>query len=95
MILISRNIGEGRGFAQECALFCKERKIGEAGKFLVRLLPPHAFFSEKRRRGENASVVVGGERKKVALIACMRKLLTILNAMLRNEEPWRKLTLKA
>lgn len=27
--------------------------------------------------------------KKVALVACMRKLLTILNAMLRHGEYWR------
>lgn len=30
-----------------------------------------------------------GKRKKVALVACMRKLLTILNAMLRDNKPWR------
>ncbi len=29
-----------------------------------------------------------GKPKKVALIACMRKLLTILNAMLRNQSSW-------
>lgn len=29
-----------------------------------------------------------GKAKKVALIACMRKLLTILNAMLRKDEVW-------
>ncbi len=29
-----------------------------------------------------------GKPKKVALTACMRKLLTILNAMLRNATPW-------
>lgn len=29
-----------------------------------------------------------GKAKKVALIACMRKLLTILNAMLRKSEEW-------
>lgn len=29
-----------------------------------------------------------GKPKKVALVACMRKLLTILNAMLRNNEEW-------
>jgi transposase len=31
----------------------------------------------------------GGKRKKVALVACMRKLLTILNAMLRRRSPWK------
>jgi transposase len=30
-----------------------------------------------------------GKRKKVALVACMRKLLTILNAMLRDRSPWK------
>lgn len=30
-----------------------------------------------------------GKRKKVALVACMRKLLTIVNAMLREKQPWR------
>jgi len=29
-----------------------------------------------------------GKEKKVAIIACMRKLLVILNAMLRDLEPW-------
>jgi transposase len=29
-----------------------------------------------------------GKPKKVALVACMRKLLTILNAMLRGGTPW-------
>jgi len=30
-----------------------------------------------------------GKLKKIALIACMRKLLTILNAMLKHRTPWR------
>jgi transposase len=30
-----------------------------------------------------------GKEKKVALIACMRKFLTILNAMLRDQQPFR------
>ena len=30
-----------------------------------------------------------GKKKKVALVACMRKLLTILNDMVRNNESWR------
>jgi len=29
-----------------------------------------------------------GKKKKIALIACMRKLLCILNAMLRDQETW-------
>jgi transposase len=33
-----------------------------------------------------------GKEKKVALTACMRKLLVILNSMMRTNEPWRSLT---
>ena len=29
-----------------------------------------------------------GKKPKVAIVACMRKLLTILNAMLKNKTPW-------
>ena len=29
-----------------------------------------------------------GKAKKVALVACMRKLLNILNAMVKNQQPW-------
>ncbi len=34
-------------------------------------------------------LVGSGKPKKVALVACMRKLLTILNAMMRERTPWR------
>jgi transposase len=34
-------------------------------------------------------LVTAGKRRKVALVACMRKLLTILNAILRDRAPWR------
>jgi transposase len=34
-------------------------------------------------------LVASGKAKKVALVACMRKLLVILNAMLRDQKPWR------
>jgi len=36
-----------------------------------------------------ARLVTAGKAKKVALVACMRKLLTILNAMLATGTPWR------
>lgn len=29
-----------------------------------------------------------GKPRRVAIVACMRKLLTILNAMLRDQAPW-------
>lgn len=34
-------------------------------------------------------LVEAGKRKKVALVACMHKLLTILNAIIRTRTPWR------
>src|SRR5215218_153042 len=34
-------------------------------------------------------LLAAGKPKKVALVACMRKLLVILNAILRNRTPWR------
>jgi len=37
------------------------------------------FYERLRKHGKIA---------KVALIACMRKLLTILNFMLKNLQPW-------
>jgi transposase len=33
-------------------------------------------------------LVAAGKPPKVALIACMRRLLTILNAMMKTEQPW-------
>lgn len=33
-------------------------------------------------------LVAAGKLKKVALVACMRKLLTILNAMVKSQTPW-------
>ena len=40
----------------------------------------HAFYQR---------LVASGKLRKVALVACMRKLLTILNAMLRTNSPWK------
>jgi transposase len=33
-------------------------------------------------------LIAAGKAKKVAITACMRKLLTILNAMVRDKKPW-------
>ena len=35
-----------------------------------------------------ARLRAAGKLPKVALVACMRKLLTILNAIIRNQKPW-------
>jgi transposase len=36
-----------------------------------------------------ARLVAAGKMKMVALVAAMRKLLVILNAILKNGRPWR------
>ncbi len=41
----------------------------------------HAFYTR---------LVAAGKAKKVALTACMRKLLTILNAILKQQVPWQE-----
>jgi transposase len=33
--------------------------------------------------------VTAGKPKKLALVACMRKLLTMLNTIVRTKTPWR------
>jgi transposase len=33
-------------------------------------------------------LVAQGKHKKVAIVACMRKLITILNAMVRDKQSW-------
>ena len=40
-------------------------------------------------------LLAAGKAKKVALTACMRKLLTILNAMLKHRAPWQPLAFQA
>jgi len=40
-------------------------------------------------------LLAAGKPKKVALTACMRKLLTILNAMLKHRAPWQPLAFQA
>ena len=37
-------------------------------------------------------LLAAGKPKKLALTACMRKMLTILNAMLKHRSPWRNTT---
>ena len=36
----------------------------------------------------HSRLIAAGKPKKVAIVACMRKLLTILNAMLRDRAAW-------
>ena len=46
----------------------------------IRWKPPlRAFYHQ---------LCAAGKAKKVALTACRRKLLTLLNALLRDQPPW-------
>ena len=36
-------------------------------------------------------LLAAGKPKKVSLVACMRKLLLVLNAVLKHRTPWRPL----
>ena len=67
-----RMIGGGRP-AVRCALYM-------ATMVAIRYNPPIAALYGR--------LTAAGRPKKVAIIAAMRKLLTILNAMLRDQRPW-------
>jgi transposase len=45
-------------------------------------------------RAHYQKLLAAGKPKKVALVACMRKILTILNAMIRKRQSWKNLTLQ-
>lgn len=48
-----------------------------------------AIRHNPRIRAFNDQLRARGKAAKVAIVACMRKLLTILNAMIRDNAPWR------
>jgi transposase len=72
----------------------KRRIFG--GRAAVRSVLYMAALSAKKHnpfiRTFYARLLQHGKEKKVALTACMRKLLVILNAMLRTNQPWRSQT---
>ena len=68
------------------------RRRVQGGRFEIRRVLYMATLSAARR---NPAIRVfyqrlraAGKLPKVALVACMRKLLTILNAMARTHKPW-------
>lgn len=68
------------------------RRTVAAGRASVRaVLYMAALVATKRNaviRAFYARLVAAGKPKKLALTACMRKLLTILNAMVKHRTPW-------
>jgi transposase len=67
-----RMIGGGRAQVR--------RSLYMAALVATRFNPAIARFYQR--------LLAAGKPKKVALVACMRKLLTILNAMVRTGKPW-------
>ena len=83
---INRDSGKKRGY----------RKTGK-GRPAVRGVLYMATLTGIRYnpviRKQYLHLVSRGKEKKVALVACMRKLLTILNAMMRDQQPFRYSTM--
>jgi transposase len=78
---LSRDSGTMRG-----------RRFVQGGRATVRaVLYMAALVATKRNaviRAFYQRLLTAGKPKKLALVACMRKLLTILNTMVRTEQPW-------
>jgi transposase len=68
------------------------RRRVQGGRFEIRRVLYMATLSAARRnpaiRAFYQRLRAAGKLPKVALVACMRKLLTILNAMARTQKPW-------
>ena len=68
------------------------RRLIKGGRFeLRRTLYMAAFVAARHNPAIKVfyeRLVAAGKPRKVALVACMRKLLTILNAMVRTASPW-------
>jgi transposase len=79
-------------FARESGLMRGKRRIA-AGRFELRRVLYMATLSASRYNPAIKEFYVrltaAGKPHKVALVACMRKLLTILNAMVRTATPFR------
>ncbi len=78
-------------FNHDSGRFRGKRRV-KGGRPAVRQVLYMAAVSASRSnpyiRAFYLSLIQRGKLKKVALIACMRKLLVILNAMVRDNTPW-------
>jgi transposase len=68
------------------------RRRVQGGRFEIRRVLYMATLTAARRNPAIKSfyqrLIAAGKLPKVALVACMRKLLTVLNAMVRTNKPW-------
>jgi transposase len=82
-------------FNQDSGQFKGKRRI-QGGRKQLRSLLYMATMSAAQYnpviRDHYQQLLKRGKPTKVALVACMRKLLGILNAMLRHAQPWQDLT---
>jgi transposase len=70
----------------------KGRRRIQGGRFDIRRVLYMAALTASRRnppiKAFYERLITAGKLPKVALVACMRKLLTALNAMVRTKQPW-------
>lgn len=70
----------------------KGRRRIQGGRFEVRRVLYMAALTAARHNPVIKTfyerLLAAGKQQKVALVACMRKLLTVLNAMVRTNKPW-------
>jgi transposase len=71
------------------------RRRVQGGRFEIRRVLYMATLTAARRnpviKAFYQRLIAAGKLPKVALVACMRKLLTVLNAMVRTNKPWENL----
>jgi len=79
-------------FNHESGTMAKKRRI-RGGRAPIRTVLYMAMLSAIQHNPVMKSfynkLVAQGKHKKVAITACMRKMITILNAMVRNNQEWK------
>ena len=70
------------------------RRFVQGGRATVRAVLYMAALVAVRRnaviKAFDERLLEAGKPKKLALVACMRKLLTMLNTIVRTNTPWRE-----
>ena len=71
------------------------RRRVQGGRFEIRRVLYMATLTAARRnpviKAFYQRLIAAGKLPKVALVACMRKLLSVLNAMVKSNKPWENL----
>ncbi|PHS22655.1 MAG: IS110 family transposase [Methylophaga sp.] len=76
---------------RESGAYCGKRRI-RGGRAKIRtvlfMAMMSAIQSNPKFKGIYTRMVAAGKPKKVAIIACMRRLITILNTLVKKEQCW-------